>query len=123
MKNEPKKERLWERKTCQNHVRDIKIKVFRFLKKVEKMNQKGLPEVIQNRLKRTMGPSRFDLFIDIIDFGHCRTKHVFSIDPKTTQNNKKSAKMGPWAEKGPNGRARVVDCGDGRDPREGVAGG
>jgi hypothetical protein len=35
----------------------------------EKTIQKRFPKVIQNLLKATMGPSRFDLFIDIIDCG------------------------------------------------------
>ena len=95
MKNEPKKERFWERKTCQNHVRVIKIKVFRFLKKVEKSMPKWLPKVIQNRPKSTMGPSRFDLFIDFIDFGPCRKKHVFSIGPKATQQKLKINQNAP----------------------------
>ena len=33
MKNKPKKEKFWEKKTCRNYERVIKIKVFRFLKK------------------------------------------------------------------------------------------
>ena len=40
----------------------------------------------------------FDLFIDIIDFGPCRKKHVFSIGQETTKNNYKSTKMIPRAD-------------------------
>ena len=65
-------------KPCKGH----QNQGFSIFEKIEKSMPKWLPKIINNRPKSTMGPSRFDLFIDIIDLGPFRKKHVFKIGPK-----------------------------------------
>ena len=104
MKNKPKKERFWERKTCQNHGRVIKIKVFRFLKKVGKLIEKGLPKSIKFGPKWSHGRGRVDCVGVPGRFWRDRKKCDFSIGKKSTKNHLKSI-LGASR-----GRARHIDA-------------